>query len=335
MSATIKLEKNHFPVLLDELVSIISPLYSGTFIDCTLGNGGYSKEILKNKQNKVIAIDRDINAIEVAKQLKKKYNKQFNFRHLKFSEVNKIEKIGDDLKGIIFDLGFSLIQVRDPNKGISFYNQGKLDMRMGLNKTSADEAINNLSYSELNNIFKFLGEEKKSKLISKAIINERKKKLINTPDLVKIVDYAKNFKRGKTHNSTQIFQALRIYVNKEIHELIYGLINSFRILPIGGIIAVVTFHSIEDKIVKFFFKHYSENKNSSRYLPNVKKKELLFKLPHKKFLLPTADEIKKNPSSRSAKLRYATKINNNKNFQDFLKKFQHLLDIEKIKGKYV
>ena len=249
--------------------------------------------------------------------------------------MNKIEKIGDDLKGIIFDLGFSSIQVRDPNKGISFYNQGKLDMRMGLNKTSADEAINNLSYSELNNIFKFLGEEKKGKSISKAIINARKKKLINTPDLVKIVDYAKNFKRGKTHNSTQVFQALRIYVNKEIHELIYGLINSFRILPIGGIIAVVTFHSLEDKIVKFFFKHYSENKNSSRYLPNVKKKELLFKLPHKKFLLPTADEIKKNPSSRSAKLRYATKINNNKNFQDFLKKFQHLLDIEKIKGKYV
>ena len=220
MSATIKLEKNHFPVLLDELVSIISPLYSGTFIDCTFGNGGYSKEILKNKQNKVIAIDRDIDAIEVAKQLKKKYNKQFNFHHLKFSEVNKIEKIGDDLKGIIFDLGFSSIQVRDPNKGMSFYNQGKLDMRMGLNKTSADEAINNLSYSELNNIFKFLGEEKKGKSISKAIINERKKKLINTPDLVKIVDYAKNFKRGKTHNSTQVFQALRIYVNKEIHELI-------------------------------------------------------------------------------------------------------------------
>ena len=335
MSATIKLEKNHFPVLLDELVSIISPLYSGTFIDCTFGNGGYSKEILKNKQNKVIAIDRDIDAIEAAKLLKKKYNKQFNFYHLKFSEVHKIEKAGEDLKGIIFDLGFSSIQVRDPNKGMSFYNQGKLDMRMGLNKTSADEAINNLSYSELNNIFKFLGEEKKSKLISKAIINERKKKLINTPDLVKIVDYAKNFKRGKTHNSTQIFQALRIYVNKEIHELIYGLINSFRILPIGGIIAVVTFHSIEDKIVKFFFKHYSENKNSSRYLPNIKKKELLFKLPPKKFLLPTVDEIKKNPSSRSAKLRYATKINNNKNFHDFLKKFQHLLDIENIKGKYV
>ena len=335
MSATIKLEKNHFPVLLDELVSIISPLYSGTFIDCTFGNGGYSKEILKNKQNKVIAIDRDIDAIEVAKLLKKKYNKQFNFHHLKFSEVHKIEKAGKDLKGIIFDLGFSSIQVRDPNKGMSFYNQGKLDMRMGLNKTSADEAINNLSYSELNNIFKFLGEEKKSKLISKAIINERKKKLINTPDLVKIVDYAKNFKRGKTHNSTQIFQALRIYVNKEIHELIHGLINSFRILPIGGIMAVVTFHSIEDKIVKFFFKHYSENKNSSRYLPNIKKKELLFKLPPKKFLLPTVDEIKKNPSSRSAKLRYATKINNNKNFHDFLKKFQHLLDIENIKGKYV
>ncbi len=283
MSATIKLEKNHFPVLLDELVSIISPLYSGTFIDCTFGNGGYSKEILKNKQNKVIAIDRDIDAIEVAKLLKKKYNKQFNFHHLKFSEVHKIEKAGEDLKGIIFDLGFSSIQVRDPNKGMSFYNQGKLDMRMGLNKTSADEAINNLSYSELNNIFKFLGEEKKGKSISKAIINARKKKLINTPDLVKIVDYAKNFKRGKTHNSTQVFQALRIYVNKEIHELIYGLINSFRILPIGGIIAVVTFHSLEDKIVKFFFKHYSENKNSSRYLPNVKKKNFYLSFPIKNF----------------------------------------------------
>ena len=145
-----------------------------------------------------------------------------------------------------------------------------------------------------------------------------------------IVDKIKKKKYSKTHNSTKVFQALRMFVNKEISELIYGLINSFKIVPLGGIIIVVTFHSIEDKIVKFFFKNYSEFKNTSRYLPSKIIKKNLFKLINKKPILPSIKEIKNNPSSRSAKLRYAIKINEGDDFSEFLKKFQNLLNIENL-----
>ena len=146
------------------------------------------------------------------------------------------------------------------------------------------------------------------------MIQKRKKQKLETQDLVKIIEKAKKYKYSKTNPSTQIFQALRIYVNKEISELIYGLIKSFKILPIGGIIAVVTFHSLEDKIVKFFFKNYSDKKNTSRYLP-------------------TLNEIKINPASRSAKLRFAIKVKENINFSEMFEKFDHLLKIENLNYK--
>ena len=128
-------------------------------------------------------------------------------------------------------------------------------------------------------------------------------------------------------------QALRIFVNKEISELIYGLINNFKILPIGGIIVVITFHSLEDKIVKYFFRNYSEIINTSRYLPNQLKKKILFKLFKKKPILPDLNEIKKNPSSRSAKLRYGIKINDSSDFSEFEKKFEYLLNVENLGKK--
>ncbi len=126
---------------------------------------------------------------------------------------------------------------------------------------------------------------------------------------------------------------MRIFVNKEISELIYGLINSYKILPLGGMIVVVTFHSLEDKIVKYFFKNYSQNKNSSRYLPNHLKNKILFKLFQKKPILPDINEIKKNPPSRSAKLRYAIKIKEDSDFSDFKKKFEYFLNIENLSKK--
>ena len=150
---------------------------------------------------------------------------------------------------------------------------------------------------------------------------------------VTIVDKIKGFKKKKIHNSTKVFQSLRIFVNKEISELIYGLINSFKILPIGGTIVVVTFHSLEDKIVKFFFKNYSEDKGISRYLPRSKNKNKIFDLISKKAILPTAEEIKINPPSRSAKLRYARKISEDANFDEFFLKFKKLLEIENIGKK--
>ncbi len=331
MNATIKLEnEKHFPVLLEKLISIISPLYGGTFIDCTFGQGGYSKKILENKNNSIVGIDRDIKSLEISKKFEKKYKNRFKFENIKFSEINKIKTNKNLLKGIIFDLGYSTNQIKDPEKGLSFLSKGKLNMRMGLNSLSANEVVNDFNQSSLSKIFYSFGDEKKAGNISKKIINFRKTKNIETQDLVKIIDSVKKNRFKKIHNSTKVFQALRIFVNKEISELIDGLINSFKLLPKGGIIVVVTFHSIEDKIVKYFFHHYSQNKNSSRYLPEKEKRNILFSLPQKKPLIPDKNEVLKNPPSRSAKLRYGIKINENNDFSDLKRKFKYLLDTENI-----
>ena len=271
MNATIKLENvKHFPVLLNEVISIISPLYGGTFIDCTFGQGGYSKKILENVNNKVFAIDRDNSSVKIINQFKKKYQSRFQFKNIKFSEILNlnINQNAKDIKAIIFDLGYSTTQIKDLNKGLSFNSKGKLNMRMGLNSFSADYVVNKLGQKELEKIFKVFGQESRSKIISKRIVSFRKNKNIQTEDLVNIIDSIKKKKFSKIHNATKVFQALRIVVNSEISELVYGLINSFKILPVGGVIVIVTFHSIEDQIVKFFLKNYSENKNVSRYLPS-------------------------------------------------------------------
>ncbi len=327
MNATINLEK-HFPVLLNELVSIISPLYGGTFIDCTFGAGGYSKKILENNLNSIIALDRDNSVNSIVNQFHKKYTKRFKFYNKKFSDINQIKE--DNIKAIIFDLGYSLNQISDLNRGISFNSKGKLDMRMGLNDFSCDDVISKMNQQSLFKIFKYFGDEKYAKPISKKIVQLRNNKKIKTENLVEIIENIKKKNTGK-NKSTKIFQALRIFVNKEITELIYGLINAYNILPIGGLIAVVTFHSIEDKIVKFFFKEYSEIKNSSRYLPKSKLVKKYFNLTQKKPIIPSSNEIKINPPSRSAKLRFAFKLENGCDFTKFVNNFNYLKDIENLK----
>ena len=168
MNATIKLENvKHFPVLLDEVTSIISPLYGGTFIDCTFGQGGYSEKILQNINNKVIAIDRDDSSIKIANQFKKKYQNRFKFENRKFSEILNLDENVKDIKGIIFDLGYSTTQIRDPKKKLSFNTKGKLNMQMGLNSFSAHDLVNTLGQNELTKIFKVFGEENSAKIISK------------------------------------------------------------------------------------------------------------------------------------------------------------------------
>ena len=326
MNATINLEK-HFPVLLNELVSIISPLYGGTFIDCTFGAGGYSKKILENNLNNIVALDRDNSVNSVANQFHTKYKKKFKFYNKKFSDIDQIKE--DNIKAIIFDLGYSLNQISDLNRGLSFKSKGKLDMRMGINDFSCDDVISKMSQQSLYKIFKYFGDEKYAKPISKKIVQLRENKKIKTENLVEIIEGIKKKKTGK-NKSTKIFQALRIFVNKEITELINGLINAYNILPIGGIIAVVTFHSIEDKIVKFFFKEYSEVKNSSRYLPKSISTKKYFNLTKKKPIIPSLSEININPPSRSAKLRFAYKLDNGCNFKKFVSNFNYLKDIENI-----
>ena len=331
MSATINLEKKHFPVLLDELIKIISPRYSGTFLDCTFGQGGYTEKILENANNKVIAFDRDINAIKLSEKYKIYFKNRFEFNHKKFSEIKNIDS--KEIKAIIFDLGYSTDQIFDDEKGLSFNFKGKLNMKMGLNSFSAHDVVNKLDKEELSKIFKYFGDEKDARKISQAIINKRNQNFLSTEDLVKIINKIKKNYNFKINKSTKIFQSLRIFVNQEISELIYGLINAYKLLPLGGYIIVVTFHSLEDKIVKFFFKNYSEDKKVSRYLPGLKNTEIFFELLNKKAITPSIEELKKNPASRSAKLRYAKKIKEGANFDELILKFKKFLDIENIGKK--
>jgi len=335
MDATIvsKVQK-HYPVLLKEIISIISPQYGGTFIDCTFGQGGYSKKILEFENTKVIALDRDIESEKKANQIKEKFEDRFIFNNIKFSQLKNLKLKNEDVKGVIFDLGYSYTQIKDQTKGLSFDFKGRLNMKMGLNNFSAEDVINKLDEKELKKIFKFFGEEKESKYIAHNIVKERLKNKIDTQTLVKIIDKTKRKKNFKIHSATKVFQALRILVNKEISELIFGLINATKILKKDGVLAVVTFHSLEDKIVKYFFKSLSENKSISRYVPVTEQAKTLFKLIKKKAIVPSEEEVEENLSSRSAKLRYVIK---KKDFYDFdtdiQDQFKNLIEIENFGNK--
>ena len=267
MNATMSPENvEHFPVMLDKILSIISPQHGGTFIDCTFGGGGYSKALLKYPKTEIVALDRDILVNSKAKILSNKYKNRFKFFNSKFSEIDKISET-ENAKAIIFDLGFSMMQMKDLKRGFSFNSKGSLDMKMGLNSYNANDVINNLNQKEIELVLNHFGEEKNYKKIAFQIVNKRKIKNLNTEDLVELIGKIRRKKfYSKINPSTKSFQALRIFVNNEISELIYGLINSIKNLKPGGILTVVTFHSLEDKIVKYFFKTYSEEKsNNSRY----------------------------------------------------------------------
>ena len=333
MSATILPEKNlHYPVLLNEVINIITPQNGGTFIDCTFGQGGYSKKILEYANTKVIAIDRDKNSQYIASDLKKKFEDRFSFHNIKFSQIKDLN-IKDEIKGIIFDLGYSINQIKDLSTGLSFDSKGELNMKMGLNDFSAKDVINKLDQKELEQIFKYFGEEKNSKLISKKIVLERQKKSLDTQDLVNIIKRAKKKHYTKTNPATKVFQALRIFVNKEISELSKSLEASASIVSQNGIILTVSFHSLEDKICKFFFNYLSKQDKVSRYLPEKKTTKKSFSLITKKPVSPSSQELKLNPPSRSAKLRAIKKIDIYENNKNVFLKYKNLLNIEKLSEK--
>ena len=334
MSVTIISEKKHYPVLLSKIISIITPQYGGTFIDCTFGQGGCTKKILEFQNTKVISLDRDKDCQKIAIDLEKEFKNRFVFNNKKFSQIKDLNLNQEKIKAVIFDLGCSLTQIKNLNKGLSFRSKGELNMKMGLNDFSAKDVVNKLDQKELEKIFKFFGEEKDYKRIAYKIVKDRKSKDIDTSTLVKIIESSKRKKNYKIHSATKVFQALRIFVNKEISELIYGLINATKILKKNGLIIVVSFHSLEDKIVKYFFKNLSETKSVSRYMPKTKEKVNLLKLVNKKPITATIKEVEENPSSRSAKLRSAIKQEEFYDFEtDILDKFKYLIDIEKYSQK--
>ena len=324
----------HYPVLLNELISIITPQYGGTFIDCTFGQGGYTKKILSYQNTQVIALDRDLESKKKADKISEEFQDRFIFKNKKFSQLDDLKIKNTNVRGIIFDLGYSTTQIKDPKKGLSFNSLGDLNMQMGLNDFSAKEAINRLDEKDLEKIFKFFGEEKYAKKIASGVVKQRNINKIDTKSLVELIEKTKKKKNFKIHSATKVFQALRIFVNKEITELIYGLIAAAKVLKKDGILAVVTFHSLEDKIVKHFFKSLSEKKSISRYVPKIEQADTLFRMLEKKPRTPSKTELKENLPSRSAKLRYIVKKDDFYNFKtDILEEFEHLIEIENFGNK--
>ena len=322
----------HYPVMLEQVLEVCQPQKGGLFIDCTFGSGGYSNAILSFPKTKVIALDRDLNTQQYINNTKKKYKNRFIFHNSKFSALDKVFNNNPNIDSIIFDLGLSSLQISNLKRGFSFNSKSKLDMRMGLNSISAEEVLNNLDFETLRDVLKFFGEEKEAFRIASNIVKQRDKKPITSiPDLVNIVRKSKkrNFKK-KINISTQTFQAIRIFVNKEIFELIEGLISATKLLKEGGKIIVITFHSIEDKIVKFFFTNFSENKSrGSRYYPDIDNQKILFKNYKNKVIRPNKKEIENNNPSRSAKLRVITRSRDKFFYPiDLKNKFFHYLELE-------
>ena len=278
--------------MVDEIISYLAPEKLKTYVDCTFGQGGYSKKILEKTNCNIIAIDRDKDAIEHAKLLKKKYPKNFIFCVDNFSRLDQVLKKNDIKKidGLIFDLGISNTQLNNPTRGFSFSNNGPLDMRMDIENLdlTAQKIINEFDQHNLSDIFYYYGEEKNSRQIARKIIEFRKKKEISTTfELVELIKKVNSYK--KKHPATRVFQALRIFINDELNELDITLKKSLLFLKKNGKIITVAFHSLEDKVIKNFF---SRNKG-------------LLKILTKKPIAPNEKEVKINPRSRSARMRVA------------------------------
>jgi 16S rRNA (cytosine1402-N4)-methyltransferase len=309
----------HIPVLLKEAIEILNPKPGEDFIDCTLGAGGHTAELLKRTSPNgiVLGIDLDNKAIQAAKLKCQSSNVKTdrlitvegNFRDLeKIVQQNNFKNIS----GILLDLGFSSMEIDDPQRGLSFKYDGPLDMRFGREGMTASEVVNNFKEKELENIFRTYGEERFSGRIARSICEIRKDRPIETTfELISVIKRVipQKFQHGRIHFATKVFQALRIYVNEELDNLVKVLPQAIDLLPPGGRIAVISFHSLEDRIVKDFFRQESRNCVCPKEIPlcqcNHKAK---LKILNKKPIIPKEGEAKTNPRSRSAKLRAAVKL---------------------------
>ncbi len=294
--------QNHVPVMLKEVLDYLKPKDEEVFIDCTFGAGGYTKGILEVANCKVIAMDRDPSVKQFADKIKVEFNERFEFYNLKYSDVENILH-GKQVDGIVLDIGVSSMQIDNADRGFSFQKDSRLDMRMGNDKLSAYEIINNTEEKELANIIYNYGDEVKSRHIAKRIAEQRKIKPIETTfELADIVRYFYKGKEGKIDPATKTFQAIRIAVNDELNELKKILELSKKILKKDGRLVVVTFHSLEDKIVKDFVKAET-NKGEKKDKYSKNNREANFELLTNKAVSPSEAEVKKNVRARSAKLR--------------------------------
>ncbi len=312
------MENLHKSVMINEIISFLPLTKSINVIDATFGGGGYSKTILeKFNVNQFLAIDRDPISKIFAKEIESKFS-NFILINDKFSKIEEIvsnTKFKDKKFDIIlFDIGASSNQIDNAQRGFSFNKSGPLDMRMGASDKNAYDIINNYEEKNLADIIYQYGEEHYSRVIAKEIVKNRKIKLISdTIELSNIIKKClpkKNQLKNKIHPATKTFQAIRIYVNDELSELKKSLKKTLKILNKDGLILVVSFQSLEDRIVKDFFNHNSGKRwRSSRHYPELPDKlATQLKIITKKPILPSASEILENPRSRSAKLRVAQKI---------------------------
>jgi 16S rRNA (cytosine1402-N4)-methyltransferase len=296
----------HTPVLLKEVLAAIEPHANDVILDATFGGGGYSKAFLEQGAS-VITFDRDQQTKTVAEKLAREFPGKFQFINAPFGgRVEELEKCGiKQVKAIVFDLGVSSMQLDEAERGFSFRHDGPLDMRMGGDGKTAADLVNTLSEKELADILYQFGEEKKSRAIAKAIVKYREEKPFSrTLELAELIEKTiGRHPRAKIHPATRTFQALRIAVNDELGELERGLKAAQQLLKPGAKLALVTFHSLEDRIVKQFL---AKEQGASRHAPSKKLTETKWRA-HKP-VTPAESEIAKNPRARSAKLRFAVKI---------------------------
>lgn len=305
----------HYSVMKNEIIDSLNIKEDGIYVDATLGYAGMSKEILKRLKNGLlIGIDQDEEARKYSFNELSKISNNFKILDINFVDMkDALEKIGiDRVDGIIFDLGFSSPQIDDEKRGFSFMNDAPLDMRMNLNaKFSAKDVVNGMKEEDLVKYFYLYGEEKLSKVIAKEIVSARKEKeIISTLELVNIIKKATGANYFyKNHPERKIFQAIRIIVNDEINVLEKVLPEAIELLKSGGRMSVISFHSLEDRIVKNIFKEYSEVNEIVKGLPNIPLEFLpKIRIINKKPITASEEELKENSRSHSAKLRIIERI---------------------------
>jgi 16S rRNA (cytosine1402-N4)-methyltransferase len=303
----------HNPVLLEEVCECLSPREGGVYIDATFGAGGYTSAILNQAHCKVYAIDRDHQAEEIAGSLSSTFGGRFQFALGEFSKMhNLLPNIGL-VDGIVFDIGVSSMQLDQAERGFSFNKDGPLDMRMNRRQQlTAADLIATCPEEELADIIYKYGGERKSRRVANAIVQARTQSRIETTgQLAEIVLSALGNYKDDIHPATRTFQALRIVINDELNQLEAGLKSASNMVAIGGKIVVVTFHSLEDRIVKEYFnKLCGRVANINRHLPLLKENSIepSFTLYNRKVIIPGINEVRNNPRARSAKLRAITRV---------------------------
>ncbi len=301
---------SHVPVLIGKVIEALAPAKGEIIVDGTYGGGGYTRAVLAVADCKVIAVDRDPTAMERAWAHAGK-DARIKPAPGRFGEIDAIVHAAghDGVDGVMLDLGVSSFQIDEAERGFSFMREGPLDMRMEMRGMSAADAVNELSEAELADIFHFLGEEPAARRIARSLVARRKEQpFADTLDLAAFIEKVLGGRQGKrTHPATRAFQALRMYVNDEAGELMRALTGAERALKPGGRLVVVTFHSIEDRIVKTFLRQRSGDVPSpSRHLPGaIKGLDPTFEVLERKAAEPSEDETEANPRARSARLRWA------------------------------